>query len=64
MKIETGIVTSKRQRVIPARLRWQFGIKKGTLIAFVKESQPRVARRRFRPNLNAGVLALVSLNND
>ncbi len=36
MKVETSIVTSKGQLVIPARLRRRFGIKKGTLIAFVE----------------------------
>ena len=34
MKLETGVVTSKGQLVIPARLRRRFGIKKGTLVAF------------------------------
>jgi AbrB family looped-hinge helix DNA binding protein len=34
---ETSVVTSKGQLVIPARLRRRFGIKKGTLIAFVEE---------------------------
>lgn len=37
MKIETGIVTSKGQLVIPARLRRRFGIKKGTPIAFLED---------------------------
>ncbi len=37
MKIETGVVTTKGQLVIPARLRRRFGIKKGTLITFVED---------------------------
>ncbi len=37
MKVDTSTVTSKGQLVIPARLRRRFGIKKGTLIAFVEE---------------------------
>lgn len=36
MKVETSVVTSKGQLVIPARLRRRFGIKKGTLVAFVE----------------------------
>jgi AbrB family looped-hinge helix DNA binding protein len=36
MKLETSIVTSKGQLVIPARLRRRFGIKRGTLIAFTE----------------------------
>ncbi len=37
MKVETGIVTSKGQLVIPARLRRQLAIKKGTRVAFVRD---------------------------
>jgi AbrB family looped-hinge helix DNA binding protein len=37
MKVETSVVPSKGQLVIPARLRRRFGIKKGTLVAFVKD---------------------------
>jgi AbrB family looped-hinge helix DNA binding protein len=37
MGIETSIVTSKGQLVIPARLRRRLGIRKGTLIAFVED---------------------------
>ncbi len=37
MGIETSVVTSKGQLVIPARLRRRLGIKKGTLIAFVED---------------------------
>ncbi len=36
MKVETRVVT-KGQLVIPARLRRRFGIKKGTLVAFVED---------------------------
>ena len=38
MKIETSIVTSKGQLVIPARLRRRFGIKKGTAMAFLEDA--------------------------
>jgi AbrB family looped-hinge helix DNA binding protein len=38
MKIETSIVTTKGQLVIPARLRRRFGIKKGTRVTFVEDS--------------------------
>ena len=37
MKIETSVVTTKGQLVIPARLRRRFGIKKGTIIAFAED---------------------------
>ncbi len=37
MKLDTSIVTSKGQLVIPARLRRRFGIKRGTLVAFVED---------------------------
>ena len=37
MKTETGIVTSKGQLVIPAKLRRRFGIRKGTLVSFLEE---------------------------
>jgi AbrB family looped-hinge helix DNA binding protein len=36
MKVETSVVTTKGQLVIPARLRRRFGIKKGTLVTFVE----------------------------
>ena len=37
MKVETSVVTTKGQLVIPARLRRLYGIKKGTLIAFAED---------------------------
>lgn len=37
MKIETSVVTTKGQLVIPARLRRRFGIKKGTRVTFVED---------------------------
>ena len=37
MKIETSVVTTKGQLVIPARLRRRFGIKKGTMVTFVED---------------------------
>jgi AbrB family looped-hinge helix DNA binding protein len=38
MKIETGVVTTMGQIVIPARLRRRFGIKKGTRVTFVEDA--------------------------
>ena len=38
MKAETGVVTSKGQLVIPARLRRRFGIRKGTLVSFLEDN--------------------------
>ena len=38
MKIETSVVTTKGQLVIPARLRRRLGIKKGTRVTFVEDS--------------------------
>jgi len=37
MKIETSVVTTKGQLVVPARLRRRHGITKGTLIAFLED---------------------------
>ena len=37
MKVETSVVTTKGQLVIPARLRRRFGIKKGTLVTFTED---------------------------
>lgn len=38
MKVETSTVTSKGQLVIPVRVRRRFGIKRGTLVAFLEEN--------------------------
>ena len=38
MKIETSVVTTKGQLVIPARLRRRFGIKKGTRVTFLEDA--------------------------
>ena len=38
MKIETSVVTTKGQLVIPASLRRRFGIKKGTRVTFVEDA--------------------------
>ena len=38
MRIETSVVTTKVQLVIPARLRRRFGIKKGTMVTFVEDN--------------------------
>jgi AbrB family looped-hinge helix DNA binding protein len=37
LNIETSIITTKGQVVIPARLRRRFGIKKGTMVTFVED---------------------------
>jgi len=39
MKVESSVVTTKGQLVIPARLRRRFGIKKGTIIAFAEDGR-------------------------
>ena len=36
-KIEKGVVTSKGQLVIPARLRKRYGIRKGTTVSFLED---------------------------
>jgi AbrB family looped-hinge helix DNA binding protein len=65
MKVDTGIVTSKGQLVVPARLRRRFGIKRGTVIAFIEENghmllQPvtREFIRGLRGSLKGEVSAL------
>jgi AbrB family looped-hinge helix DNA binding protein len=37
LNIETSVITTKGQVVIPARLRRRFGIKKGTMVTFVED---------------------------
>jgi AbrB family looped-hinge helix DNA binding protein len=37
MKVETSVVTTKGQLVIPARLRRRFGIRRGTLVSFLED---------------------------
>ena len=37
MPVETSVVTTKGQLVIPARLRRRFGIKKGTIVTFMED---------------------------
>lgn len=68
MKIETSIVTTKGQLVIPARLRRRFGIKKGTRVTFVEDAgriivQPvtREFIRDLRGSLKAEPSALAGL---
>jgi AbrB family looped-hinge helix DNA binding protein len=39
MKLETSVVTSKGQLVIPARLRRRFAIKKGTVVVFSEDGR-------------------------
>jgi AbrB family looped-hinge helix DNA binding protein len=68
MKIETSVVTTKGQLVIPARLRLRFGIKKGTMVTFVKDEgriivQPvtREFIRSLRGSLKGEPSALAAL---
>jgi AbrB family looped-hinge helix DNA binding protein len=68
MKIETGVVTTKGQLVIPARLRRRLGIKKGTRITFTEDAgriivQPvtREFIRGLRGSLNGKPSALAAL---
>jgi AbrB family looped-hinge helix DNA binding protein len=65
MKVQTSVVTTKGQLVIPARLRKRYGIKKGTLVSFVEEDgrivvQPvtREFIRGLRGSLKSGPSAL------
>ena len=39
MDSETSVMTSKGQLVVPARLRRRYGMKKGTLVAFVDDGR-------------------------
>lgn len=59
MAIETGVVTSKGQLVIPVKFRRKLGIKKGTTVAFLEEGgrlvvQPLTAQfiSQMRGSLN------------
>lgn len=68
MKTETGVVTSKGQLVIPARLRRRFGIRKGTLVSFLEDNgrlivQPVTAEfiHSLRGSLKGGPSILKSL---
>jgi AbrB family looped-hinge helix DNA binding protein len=68
MKIETSVVTTKGQLVIPARLRRRFGIKKGTMVTFTEDDgriivQPvtREFIRGLRGSLKGGPSALAAL---
>ena len=68
MKIETSVVTTKGQLVIPARLRRRFGIKKGTTVALAEDEgriiiQPvnREFIRGLRGSLRAEPSALAVL---
>ena len=65
MKIQTSVVTTKGQLVIPVRLRRRFGIKKGTLVSFAEDNgriivQPvtREFIRGLRGSLQGGPSAL------
>ena len=68
MKIETSVVTTKGQLVIPARLRRQLGIVRGTQVSFVEDNgriivQPitRNFIRGLRGSLKGGRSALKHL---
>jgi AbrB family looped-hinge helix DNA binding protein len=68
MKVETSVVTTKGQLVIPARLRRRFGIKKGTRVTFMEEGgrlivQPvtRQFIRSLRGSLKGEPSALAAL---
>jgi len=54
MKIETSVVTTKGQLVIPARLRRRFGIKKGTTVAFT-EADGRIIVQPVTPEFIRGL---------
>lgn len=58
MNAETGVVTTKGQVVIPARLRRRLGIKKGTKVCFT-EKNGEIALRPVTDEYiegNAGIL--------
>jgi AbrB family looped-hinge helix DNA binding protein len=68
VKIETSVVTTKGQLVIPARLRRRFGIKKGTMVTFIEDDgriivQPvtREFIRGLRGSLSGEPSALAAL---
>ncbi|MCH6552878.1 MAG: AbrB/MazE/SpoVT family DNA-binding domain-containing protein [Acidobacteria bacterium] len=71
MKTEMGVVTSKGQLVIPARLRRRFGIRKGTLVSFLEDNGRLVVQpvtpefiRGLRGSLKGKPSALKALLED
>ncbi len=71
MRTETGVVTSKGQLVIPARLRRRFGIRKGTLVSFLEDNGRLVVQpvtpefiRSLRGSLKGEPSALKALLED
>ena len=71
MKTEMGVVTSKGQLVIPARLRRRFGIRKGTLVSFLEDNGRLVVQpvtpefiRGLRGSLKGEPFALKALLED
>ena len=59
--METSVVTTKGQLVVPAKIRRKFGIKKGTRIAFIEQNGKLVIQpldRAYFDNLS-GVLGTV-----
>jgi AbrB family looped-hinge helix DNA binding protein len=68
MKVETSVVTTKGQLVIPARLRRRFGIKKGTRVIFEEDAGRIIVQpvthefiRGLRGSLKAEPSALAAL---
>jgi len=68
MKIETSVVTTKGQLVIPARLRRRFGIKKGTMVTFTEDDRRLIVQpvtrefiRGLRGSLKGEPSALAAL---
>jgi len=60
VKIETSVVTTKGQLVIPARLRRRFGIKKGTRVTFLEDAGRIIVQpvtREFIRNLRGSLKA-------
>ncbi len=65
MNTEISTVTTKGQVVIPAKLRRKFGIRRGTLVAFVTEDHRMILQpltpefiRSLRGSLKGGPSAL------
>ncbi len=52
MKADFATVTTKGQLVIPSRLRRKYGIRKGTRVAIVEESQRLVLQPLTREFIN------------
>lgn len=71
MKNEVSTVTTKGQLVIPSKLRRKYGIRKGTLVAFVEEKDKLILQpltpefiRSLRGSLKGEPSLLESLLKD